>query len=1222
MGKLNINGGGVDTNKKMASIDERFGPYTSTEAADAALGGQGRNTITAGLTVGILTANAGVKEYWYQPNKKSGVLELIPKGGKSGDTFPEGNFASFDENGNVVDSGCNEGSFIKGVQKNGADLTPDANGKVNVEVQDGKSAYQLYVDEYEEAHGGSTEGVLEEDEWLDSLDAYGVYVKETTDNPVMTRGEWLEYNRGKSAREIYNQEKGTDYDDARFIEAIKANYPMKYVEYDANNYNATGITAISGITAGEATEGKLWFMPNNDNTETKLFITVNIGTAEVPNYKWYNMGVVRVPSNALTEEMVDNECSDGAIDKPASAKAVMDLKAKLEGVTASETKVTTIEDWYPEGSSSGYYNTSKEWTTNTNFVSTRISINNYKRVRFIGYNKRFTTKYAYGFLDDDSRPIGDFIEYYNAAIQTEGKCELEVEVPAGAAYFVCIRQAWSTNSAYQMFQSSDFYCYLQSGTSVGKELADKASYSEMEGLWMWKKNLINQDDLKHGGIYTQDGVWDNTGSEASGIVSNKLYLEDGVAYTVSNANGYKTLPVAIGDSCILCITKFDANGNFLETYRPTGKITATDGGLNSNAAKSTFTYSKHRNAETGEIDEAYCVIRLRYNASSLSNFPNTYYSYKSAQVEVGDEVTELAPYLSEKVFDIATKEYVDGKITEAVAPIQEQIDAIDENITTEEEVAVAIERDYEFKDGNGVWLHKYLTTANTLIEDPDNVLALTPKSSTWAVIRYQVDGDKTYRGRTYTTGGYSGNVIYYWATEDKRLISRTTDTKTKANIWVEEDITSPQNAKYLYVLVLKNNINSATLYEISNVEKTIKEVVEEKEENLYKSIKILAKKKVSLKVLVIGDSFVIDSFAYVPIMLQKMYKDIDFVIGIAMESYQLTPDIGLNGFYHGTIAAHLRFLTIQEEYDQYNYYKYSSDNSSWSYSEKKLKDTLTDEDWDCIIIRANYQSGITSDGNIKFIDNDDPNTPTHVNGYGDNYDYNNLVDRLRNAIMKHVNHPIKFGALIPQTSPKDSLSSSITDSLDVVNAIDTRIQNVFSAAQLYMQYSFFDFVVPVGTAIQNARHIPQIRALGDAISYLTNNTNAGYMNCSDAHHLQDGIGREICAYTICLKLLELACNQKSILGDKDYILKEDVNNYLVPAPKGSTAAGFIVKDDNYSDTKNKDIENYNQCLLRIIQKCSQFAVKNPYTIETKMDTICAADIEELNSLKSAIDGEN
>ena len=176
---------------------------------------------------------------------------------------------------------------------------------------------------------------------------------------------------------------------------------------------------------------------------------------------------------AIDNSMLVNPVNTADPNKPVLAKAedVMQLKAKLEGVTASETKVTPIEDWYPEGSSSGYYNTSKVWTTNSPFVSTRISVNGYKKVRFIGYNKSFPNKYAYGFLDADSQPIGNFIEYYNAAIQTIGKCELEVEVPADAEYFVCLRQAWSTYSDYQMFQSSDFYCYLQSGDTV-KEYVD------------------------------------------------------------------------------------------------------------------------------------------------------------------------------------------------------------------------------------------------------------------------------------------------------------------------------------------------------------------------------------------------------------------------------------------------------------------------------------------------------------------------------------------------------------------------------------------------------------------------------------------------------------------------------------------------------------------------------------------------------------------------------
>ena len=79
----------------------------------------------------------------------------------------ENNFASFDANGGLQDSGCNEGTFIKGVQQNGVDLTKDANGKVNVTVQDGEdgaSAYEIWLDE-----NGYTSQDYSEEDFLNSL---------------------------------------------------------------------------------------------------------------------------------------------------------------------------------------------------------------------------------------------------------------------------------------------------------------------------------------------------------------------------------------------------------------------------------------------------------------------------------------------------------------------------------------------------------------------------------------------------------------------------------------------------------------------------------------------------------------------------------------------------------------------------------------------------------------------------------------------------------------------------------------------------------------------------------------------------------------------------------------------------------------------------------------------------------------------------------------------
>ena len=102
----------------MPDIDERFGPYASIEAANTALGASGRDCITAGLTVGITQNDGSVKEYWYQPQGSG--LALIPKQRLSG-THVAGDFASFDANGDIVDSGHKHSDYATSQQGAKAD---------------------------------------------------------------------------------------------------------------------------------------------------------------------------------------------------------------------------------------------------------------------------------------------------------------------------------------------------------------------------------------------------------------------------------------------------------------------------------------------------------------------------------------------------------------------------------------------------------------------------------------------------------------------------------------------------------------------------------------------------------------------------------------------------------------------------------------------------------------------------------------------------------------------------------------------------------------------------------------------------------------------------------------------------------------------------------------------------------------------------------------------
>jgi len=844
MGKLNINGGGVDTNKKMADIDERFGPYTSTEAADAALGGQGRNTITAGLTVGILTANAGVKEYWYQPNKKTGQLGLIPKGGNAADNPTEGNFASFDENGNVVDSGCNEGSFIKGVQKNGDDLTPDFDGKVNVEVQDGKSAYQLYVDEYKEAHSGSTEGMLDDEEWLDSLDAYGVYVKQYDEqNPedtehsgpdFMSRDQWLEYIRGKSAREIYNQEKGTDYDDARFIEAIKSNYPMKYVAYNETAYGATSpFDSIGSLDADETTEGKLWFMPNSDNTETKLFITVNNGTAESPTYKWYNMGVVDMPSNVLTEEMVDNECVDGATDEPASAKAVMQLKAKLEGVTASEVKVTQqpITGSYVKGGDGTI-----EPYSNTAYLEIALG-NTTKSVRFLGcwFATSYSSGYAFGHykdLSDSSTWVNDKSSVFDANANVSGTKEYVIEVPEGATHF-----RTTTGTSVVPALAQNFYCYLQSGTSVGKELADKASYSEMEGLWRYQKNLFNVDEFESKLLdYSQTSEV----PDSNGKLSNKLYLENGVTYTASNVVCSNTT------NKYVFFSAYDANGNLLgvRSFPNTANnaVIDTEGSGNyRHIAHVKFVYD-----ENWYPQQEYIRIQIR-NKYQVGD-------YTKAQLEVGDEATAFAEYNSVKEFDIAkesslkqVQENVDGN-TGRIESLESQIGVneyqVDLNtISRERYVVDSTTGNYVSTQGNG------RSSVIPILKDKGNIINITANSNQGFMIAFLSD-EPTVGSPLPFAVGYPYRI---------QAAKGKTD---------EFEIVHNETVKYLYILRNNTSGTDTSPAEICYVDKK------------------------ELNILAIGNSNDITELAYVPPILQQL-----------LPNYHINLYVAYVGF--GTIKDHL-----------------------------------------------------------------------------------------------------------------------------------------------------------------------------------------------------------------------------------------------------------------------------------------------------------------------------
>lgn len=601
------------------------------------------------------------------------------------------------------------------------------------------------------------------------------------------------------------------------------------------------------------------------------------------------------------------------------------------------------------------------------------------------------------------------------------------------------------------------------------------------------KNLINKDDLITGIVYK--GTSQNTTGYPNAKASNKLYLEDGVVYTASNVNGYAAgSSQKPGDSCIIHIQRFDEENNLLGSFRPSGVITKTDKNPNKNTATSTFVYEKHRNAITGEIDEAYCRIRLKYHATSSDS---TWNDYQTAQIEVGNKATELAGY---------------------------------------NEVC-----DYIFE------------SPNTEIPEQSN--------------------------------------------------------------------------------------------------------------------------KKEIKLLAIGDSFLLEAFVYAPILMRNMFPDINLEIGIAYEGYESNYSPAKGG-----LPAFLSYLTTNPNHTV-SYFRYDSKTEKWgSGLSRSMNDIIQAEDWDCVVIRVNSGTGITSSGYLhvgekntevilyykwnstskkyELCNENDIVNPTwnssntdpsplpndngalgyykltgnvYVQGYSsENYDYNGLVDRIRDEIMKLCNKPIKFGGILPQKKPTTYYTTKENGETvyhyyteeQVLNSQDDDLAELFPIAENYMEKSLFDFIIPEGTAIQNARRIHEINVFGDYANNGYNQTGAGFFDYDDpAKHLQDGIGRQICGYAVCLKMLEY--EYKSIFGDKYSFNTENVDNSLIPFKKG-TPTGFKDHTDGEDEDTSKNIDDYNRCLLRIIQKCVFMANKYPYQVQTTMSNICAVDIAELTSLEELL----
>ena len=286
--------------------------------------------------------------------------------------------------------------------------------------------------------------------------------------------------------------------------------------------------------------------------------------------------------------------------------------------------------------------------------------------------------------------------------------------------------------------------------------------------------------------------------------------------------------------------------------------------------------------------------------------------------------------------------------------------------------------------------------------------------------------------------------------------------------------------------------------------------------------KILKAGKRTIKILSIGNSYSRDNFSYVPALLENICG-INVVFGI---------------LYKGgcTLSQHYDIFNADGNYPYFD--KYTSENGRWTTtSDYNCITALNEENWD--IITLQQQSNASRDYTT----------------------YQPYLSNLINLLCQKAEHTFKLGWLLTMSYPTGYSLLSPDTSDEMYNKIVTASLSALADTPI-------SFIIPCGTATQNARHTT-LDSLGDF----------GHLSY-DGLHLQEGVPCLISAYAAALTFMSImGMSDKGVMANKIRPTETWVTNMNVPESHG-TAVG--VTDAN--------------CILA--QKCAVASIKKPYEITT------------------------
>ncbi len=290
-----------------------------------------------------------------------------------------------------------------------------------------------------------------------------------------------------------------------------------------------------------------------------------------------------------------------------------------------------------------------------------------------------------------------------------------------------------------------------------------------------------------------------------------------------------------------------------------------------------------------------------------------------------------------------------------------------------------------------------------------------------------------------------------------------------------------------------------------------------------------------LRILCIGNSLMLDSYCYVPMLLEEALPDKQIIFGICHN----------DGY---TIAQYAAQFAAKEPTQLYSEWDPDAHQYREITSERSitLQELLVRHPWDVVILHQSYIDFRTVNGALTHAQTDYANTALFCE-----------------QISSMLNHPFSFLLNVCHTDSVTAHNNSLAET-------NTRQKALIAYTKYCVEnMPYFQDAVPTGTAIQNLRSIPQMENVGED----------GWL-AFDSIHLQHGIATLCGSYAAAAKIMEtfgfLSRNFKFAFTPTDEIIKSKV---MPPwTGIGNTVVG-VTADNMY-----------------MAQKCAAMALKYPYTI--------------------------